>query len=446
LNDNTGAKFKDIISSGDFRIAWFLLAAVVIAVAVILIGGLAPIFAVIAIGLLLVVAALASTGVYIAVKKAKGSSLGDSELKGILASIDDVLVVYDEDFKIVFFNGAAEKLFGLSATAALGHVLSARDVEKDGWRILAQVVFPSLAPRVLIRTKEGDTPQIADVSFTDPELELRVTTIPVLDANKNPLAFMKIIRDRTALVAALRSKNEFITVASHQLRGPVTDINWALQALSAVTGLDDTNKMIVATASAASQNLLRRIEDLLNIAKMEDGQVGYNFEDADIVDYVGTLLADVLPAARKAGVKIYFDRPSEPMPHVQIDTKHLSLAVTNLLENAIRYNVENGEVTVKIDKMADKPFVVVSVKDTGIGIPPEAISKLFSKFYRAENAVKSQTEGSGLGLYIAKGIITAHGGQIWAESELNRGTTISFALPTDPSLVPRHEVSSEDFV
>jgi signal transduction histidine kinase len=432
--------------SSSFRVAWFLLAAVAVAIVIVLVGGLAPILAIVTTALLIVVAALASANIYIAAKMNRGASVGGSELKSILASIDDVLIVYDEDFKVVFFNGAAEKLFKLPASAALGHVLSARDVEKDGWRILVQVIFPSLAPRVLIRTKEGDTPQVADVSFTDPELELRVTTIPVLDAAGNPLAFMKIIRDRTALVAALRSKNEFITVASHQLRGPVTDINWALQSLSQVTELNETNKMIVDTALAASQNLLHRIEDLLNIAKMEDGQFGYNFEDADIVDYVGKMLADVLPAARKAGVKIYFDRPSEPMPHVNIDPKRLSLAVTNLLENAIRYNVENGEVTVKIDKMQDKPFVVVSVKDTGIGIPSEAISKLFSKFYRAENAVKSQTEGSGLGLYISKGIIVAHGGQIWAESELNRGTTISFALPTDSSLVPRHEVSSEDMV
>jgi signal transduction histidine kinase len=94
--------------------------------------------------------------------------------------------------------------------------------------------------------------------------------------------------------------------------------------------------------------------------------------------------------------------------------------------------------------MQDKPYVVVSVKDTGIGIPPEAVANLFKKFYRAENAVKHQTEGSGLGLYIAKGIIAAHGGQIWAESELNRGTTISFALPTDPNLVPKNEMGAED--
>ncbi len=436
-----------MVSSREFRVAWFLLAAAAAAIAAVFLGGAAIVWEAVAAGLVIVVAALAAASVYLGVKKNRGASLGDSELTGILTNIDDVLVVYDQDFKVVFFNGAAEKLFKLSANVALGHVLSARDVEKDGWRILAQVIFPSLAPRVIVRSKEGDVPQVADVSFTDPEIELRVTTIPVMDpVSRNPLVFMKIIRDRTALVAALRAKNEFITVASHQLRGPATDINWALQSLSSVAGLDDTNKMIVETAAAASQNLLRRIEDLLNIARMEDGQVGYQFEDADLVDYVGRMLADVLPAARKAGVKIYFDRPTEPMPHVQIDTKHLSLAVTNLLENAIRYNVENGEVTVKIDKMQDKPYIVVSVKDTGIGIPPEALGKLFTKFYRADNAVKSQTEGSGLGLYISKGIIAAHGGQIWAESELNRGTTISFALPTDPSLVPRHEVGTEDLL
>lgn len=441
-----GVDSKSIITSSGFRAVWFLWAAVVAVIAIVAWGGLGLIFTAGVAVLLILGTTFASTGIYLALKKGQGTNVGDNELKSILASIDDVLIVYDGDFKIILFNSFAEKLFRIPATSAIGHVLSARDVENDSWRVLAQVVFPSLAPRVVVRSKEGDTPQVANVSFTDPELELRVTTMPVLGDNGAPLAFMKIIRDRTMLVAALRSKNEFITVASHQLRGPVTDINWALQSLSQVAELNDTNKMIVSTAAAASQNLLRRIEDLLNIAKMEDGQFGYNFETTDIVDYMAKILADILPAARKAGVKIYFDRPTDPMPPVTIDVKRLSLVATNLLENAIRYNTENGEVTVKIDRVQDKPFVVISVKDTGIGVPPDAIGKLFTKFYRADNALKSQTEGSGLGLYIAKGIVLAHGGQIWAESELNRGTTISFTLPTDPNLVPKHEVSSEDFV
>ncbi len=161
------------------------------------------------------------------------------------------------------------------------------------------------------------------------------------------------------------------------------------------TGLSESNKLIVANALAASQGLLRRIEGLLNISKMEEGQFGYQFEETNIVDFVGKILADVLPAARKAGVKIYFDRPAGGLPRVMIDPNRLSLALTNILENAVRYNVENGEVIVKVDVMPGKPFLEVSVKDTGIGIPPEAIEKIFSKFYRADNAMKSPDRGVG---------------------------------------------------
>jgi two-component system phosphate regulon sensor histidine kinase PhoR len=396
-------------------------------------------------GLLLVVFALSAASVYRSARIDRDTSVERSELKSILGSIGDALIVYEADFRVIFFNPAAERIFKLDAKTVLGHVFSPRDVEREGWRTLIQIVFPSLAPRVIPRTKEGEYPQVVDISFTDPPLEFRVTTAPVTDEHGKSLAFMKIIRDRTSQILALRSKSEFVTVASHQLRGPVTDISWALQSLNNATGLDDTNRAIVTNALAASESLLRRIEDLLNIAKMEDGQFGYKFEDADISDFIAKALVEVLPAAQKAGIKIYFDRPAESLPHVFIDPKRLSLGITNLIENAIRYNVENGEVTVKVDKMQGKPFVVVSVKDTGIGIPPESMEKLFNKFYRADNAEKRQTEGSGLGLYITKGIVNAHGGQIWAESELNRGTTISFALPTDPNLVPKNEIGAEDF-
>ena len=201
-------------------------------------------------------------------------------------------------------------------------MLSPRDAEaQNGWRRLAQVIFPSLAPRVEPRSPEGELPQVTDVSFTDPELELRVSTAPITDAEGRNTAFVKIVRDRTAQISALRSKDEFITVASHQLRGPATDVNWALQSLVGAQELNDTDKMIVATAAAASQNLLSRIEDLLDIARMEDGRVGYAFESMDLVQYVNGVLAGVLPAARKAGIKIYFDRPSGDLPKVMIDTK-----------------------------------------------------------------------------------------------------------------------------
>lgn len=430
----------------EFQVAWILLAILAAAFVLDVTVFDSAILLVIEGGLLFIVFVLIVLTAYRAAATDRDTKIERSELKSILSTLDDALIVYDENFNAIFFNPSAERLFKLNAKTVIGHKFVPQDVERDGWRTLIQVIFPSLAPRVIARSKEGEYPQVLDVSFTNPQLEFRVTTAPIKDDNGTTLAFMKIVRDRTAQIAAMRSRSEFVSVASHQLRGPVTDINWALDSLARASELTDNDKLIVQNAAAASRGLLRRIEDLLNISKMEEGQFGYNFEDANILDFIGKILADILPAARKAGVKVYFDRPSAELPHVMIDPKRLSLVMVNLLENAIRYNVENGEIIVKADVLPGKPFVEVSVKDTGIGVPPEAMEKLFTKFYRADNALKAQTEGSGLGLYIVKTIVNAHGGEIWVESELNRGTTVNFTLPTDLNLIPKHEIGpSEDF-
>jgi signal transduction histidine kinase len=368
------------------------------------------------------------------------------ELVGILDSMPDALIAYDADFKVVRFNEVAQQLFKLAASKVVGHVLTPRDAADPEWQVLAQTIFSSLAPRVVQVSEEGKSPEIYDLSFTDQGLELRVTTVVVQDSAGKPFKFFKIVSDRSPLIAALRSKNEFITVASHQLRGPMTDISWALQSLRTETGLSDTGKLIVENALAAATGLVGRIEDLLSVAKMEEGQMGYDFEETDIVEFIGKVLAGVLPSAQTAGIKMYFDRPTVPVPHVMIDEKRLAIAVTNFLENAIRYNVANGEVIVRVEQVPGKPFVEVSVRDTGIGIPAEAIPNLFKKFFRAENAVASQTEGSGLGLYMAKGIVNGHGGEVWAESEVNRGTIMHFTLPTDRSLIPGREAGNRGFL
>lgn len=437
------SKFGDIISWSEFRVVWVILAVVIAAFVVDAIFLSAGFWVLIEAALLFIVLVLVIGSVYRVAATDRETKIERSELTAILESLDDAIVVYQEDFKVVFFNPAAERLFRLASRDVVGHILSPRDVENEGWRTMIQVIFPSLAPRVVSRSKEGEYPQIVDLSFPDPVIELRVTTAPLADERGSRIGFMKIIRNRTSLIEAVRAKSEFVTVASHQLRGPVTDVNWALQSLASATELSDTDKMVAQTALAASQGLLRRIEDLLNIAKMEEGEFGYAFEETDAVEFIAKVLSDVLPAAEKAGIKIYFDRPSTPIPHITIDPKRLSLAIVNLLENSIRYNVQNGEVIVKVDAVPNKPFIAISIKDTGIGIPPEDLPKLFNKFYRAENAIKSQTEGSGLGLYIAKGVVNSHGGEIWAESELNRGTTITITLPTDPNLIPKHETGGE---
>lgn len=369
---------------------------------------------------------------------ARQASVEGAEIREVLERLDDGLVVYSEDFKVEIFNEAAGKLFGVDPKDFIGRVISAKDAAERGAERLAQVIFPSLAPSMAVKTPPGSYPQVMDVSFENPELDIRVTTAPLHDAEGRVAGFVKVLRDRTREISVLRSKNEFITIASHQLRSPLTDLSWAIDSLKTESGLSDSGKTIVDSASAAAKELLETIEDLLNISRIEEGRFGYNFARADLVQFIEKILADAAPRARRATVNVYFEHP-ENAPDVFIDAQKLSMAVVNLLDNAIRYNVQNGRVTVQITPRIKEPFVEVSVKDTGIGIPPEQMEKVFTKFFRAENAMKAQTQGSGLGLYIARNIVQAHGGAMWGESELGRGTTFHFTLPTDQGLIPRHE-------
>ncbi len=376
-------------------------------------------------------------------KIAISAEVSEPELESILNNFGDALVIYDDNFQVLFFNNAGEKLFMINEGEIVGVTIRPEAVNDPRLRLMAQIVFPTLAPVMIPRSQAGAWPQIVDLSFSEPQLELRVTTSQLSQIPNKPARFLKVIQNRTHEVALLKTKSDFVSVASHQLKTPLTYIDWGLETLADDTTLSDGNKEIVSGALKASKLLSEIVESLLDIARIEEGRFGYKFEQADISDFLGQILERAMPEATRAGVRIYFEKPEVQLPKVFIDPHRLSLAISNLLDNGIRYNVKNGDVIVRAVQTDGKPFIEVSVKDTGIGIPPEEIKKLFTKFFRADNAIKSQTKGTGLGLYIAKNIIEAHGGQIRAESELNRGTTFYFTLPTDQSLVPQREVPME---
>ena len=369
------------------------------------------------------------------------TTLVDPEwLQEILFALEDGILVYDEKFRILFLNPAAERVFNLSKPDILGKEITPQDLGKTDRRIIVQVIFPSLAPVMVPRGEAGKYPQIVDLTFRDPALELRVVTVPVSGKDGGVAGFMKIIHDRTRELTLLRSKNEFITIASHQLRSPLTDINWALDTLLKDETLHEEERSIVKRALEAGIQLLSVTEDLLAIAKIEEGRFGYTYEPANLVEAVENVVASFLTRTRELGMKLYFDKPEGTLPPVMIDEKKMAIVLQNLLDNALRYNVPGGEVSVKIEALEGEPFLKVSVKDTGIGFSEDDGKNIFTKFFRGANAVKMATEGSGLGLYVTKNIIQAHGGKIWFQSESNRGSTFFFTLPTDPALIPRKEI------
>ncbi len=359
----------------------------------------------------------------------------------IINDLGDGVIAYDNNFVIQVFNQAAERIFGIGREQVAGQSFGPERAQELPFRLLAQTLFPSLAPLVVPLSEPGAFPQIVDLSFADPKRELRVSTNRIIGPKGESLGFLKLVRDKTREVELLRSKSEFITIAAHQLRTPLTTIHWVLEGLKGKEKLEAEDKELVVSGLMSSVKILKIVSDLLDVSKIEEGKFGYNLQEVNIIEFLSGILMNAGTTAKEYEVKLYFDRGKEQVINLLIDANRLGLAVSNLLDNAIKYNVKNGSVTVKVERLTGKPYIQISIKDTGIGVPSNVISKLFSKFFRAENAVKTETEGSGLGLYITKNIINRHGGAIWAESTIGRGTTFYFTLPVDPSLIPPKETA-----
>lgn len=370
-----------------------------------------------------------------------GAKAASQRTETIINDLNDGIIAYDNNFTIQTFNPAAERIFGVHREQVVGQSFGPERAQELPFRLLAQTIFPSLAPLVVELSEPGASPQVFDLSFTDPKRELRVSTNRVLGRAGQTLGFIKLVRDKTREVELLRSKSEFITIAAHQLRTPLTTIHWVFEGLKGKEKLEAEDKELVASGLSNSVRLLKIVNDLLDVSKIEEGKFGYDFKQVDIIDFLSGILTNAEAMAKKYGVRLYFDRGGEQALNLTIDATRLGLAVSNILDNAIKYNVKNGRVDVKLERLVGKPYLQVSIKDTGIGIPLEEIPKLFTKFFRAENAVKAETEGAGLGLYITKNIINRHGGVIWAESIINRGTTFYFTLPLDPRLIPPTETA-----
>ncbi|MCK9187262.1 MAG: ATP-binding protein [Candidatus Colwellbacteria bacterium] len=360
----------------------------------------------------------------------------------IVSNVSDGIIIYNKSFKVLIWNKEAENIFKIRKEDIIGEVISPEKMSDPSLKAVIQTIFPSLAPAVIKKSLPGEYPQLMDISFLEPNLELSVSTDKIFDKSGELIGFIKIIKNRTREVELLRSKSEFITVAAHQLRTPLTAVHWIFETFNKSDSIKGPDKELVSNGLTASVKLLKIVNDLLDVSKIEAGKFGYNFTQIDMGMFMDDLLENANILAKKFSVMLYFDRPKAPVI-IHGDPQKLGIAFSNLIDNAIKYNVENGQVIVKIEPYPNKPYIQISIKDTGIGITKEGLDKLFTKFFRGENVVKEQTEGSGLGLYITKNIILRHGGDISADSALGRGTTFYVVLPTDPALIPPKEISAE---
>lgn len=243
-----------------------------------------------------------------------------------------------------------------------------------------------------------------------------------------------------------KTKADFVTTVAHQLRTPLTKIKWSLQAV--INGdpgkINAEQKKILENGAGANNIMIKLVNDLIDIDRMGDTYMGYNFESVPLGGLIAKLVNGFSFVAKQKKIALEFFASAEPMPDAKVDPSKLELVLNNLIDNALGYTPAGGTIKVFLEKMGN--YAKVSVKDSGIGIPKEEAGNLFTRFFRAKNAVRVKTEGTGLGLYIAKNIIEAHGGKIWIESEEGKGATFFFTVPLDIDNAYINREKTKDFV
>jgi len=229
-------------------------------------------------------------------------------------------------------------------------------------------------------------------------------------------------------------KTQFVSVAAHQLRTPLTGIKWSLHALLSgrVDDLSNEQEKFVRDAFNATERVIKLVNDLLNVSRLEEGRFGFTFSLQSIVPIIKQVCERHQDTAEQKHISFSLNVDEAGIPEVYADEERIDIVFDNMVNNALKYTKPNGEVAVSV--FTKDGNVVVSVSDTGIGIPEKQKTHIFKRFFRARNAQLYHTNGTGLGLYLSKNIVEQHDGDMYLESEEMKGTTVYATIP-----IPREE-------
>jgi PAS domain S-box-containing protein len=329
----------------------------------------------------------------------------------ILANIADGIVAVDREGRVVLWNEAAEQITGIAAEDALG-------------RLPAEVLQGSL-------DSGSDTPsgdRLVSVVRGREEVWLSVTEAVMRDPAGAVSGRIFAFRDISADRLVEQMKSDFVSTVSHELRTPLTSIYGFAETLLRQDVLfgEDERRTFLNYIASESQRLTQIVDALLNVARLDTGDLQVHLAPTDVRELVDELVHGVQEAAAN-GHRFVLELPEEPLA-ANADREKLRQVFTILLDNALRYSPDGGTVTVGVERHDDT--VEVSVADEGIGIPQSDQDQIFRKFYRGTDAEsRAGAGGTGLGLFIARGLVTAMGGRIWVRSNEGEGSTFAFELP-----------------
>jgi PAS domain S-box-containing protein len=340
-----------------------------------------------------------------------------SKTVSLVESLSDGVVMFNNEGETVLKNPAFIKYTGLTAKEF---------VLDDFYKLFAGIDAGRMVNEALTL---GKVSHIHEAAVGEKFYEIFIT--PVKDNQAKIVGGAIILHDITHLKEVDKMKTEFVSVASHQLRTPLTAIKLftGMLARGEVGELNKEQKEYLDNIQQSIERMVRLVNDLLNVTRIESGKLRVEPQLLDVVSFIKNIIAEAKPLAEIKKQKILFKQGDAALPKVLLDQNLMRQVIHNLIINAIHYSPQDkGKIIISLDKK-DKDNFIISIKDNGIGISKEAKGRIFEKFYRADNAVKMLTAGTGLGLYVAQKIVESARGKIWFKSKKNKGSTFFVQMP-----------------
>lgn len=348
-----------------------------------------------------------------------------------LMEVTDPVIILDLKMEVAFVNNAAQFMSGIKRVDALGKKVDqfVRFYNKQNLEITSSEYIPRRNDPSAIKVFNMSEVKIISNINRQTFADLNVF-LPEQGESVN-VSCVILLQDKTQEKALEAMKLDFVSMAAHELRTPLTTIKGYISVFinENKDKLTPEQMMFVTRINTSTQQLSGLVENLLSVSRVERGAMNLHTQVLDWVRNVKQQVDTFEHRANEKRINLKYIEPATPIPQVQVDLVRINEVLNNMISNAINYTEPMGKIEVWVEKKDDS--VLTHVKDTGKGIPKEALPKLFSKFFRVQGGPAEQaSKGNGLGLYLSKAIVELHKGKIWAESEgEGKGSTFSFSLP-----------------
>jgi PAS domain S-box-containing protein len=361
---------------------------------------------------------------------------GKAYIENLVESAGDAIVSTDLDHRVLSWNSGAEVIYGYRKAEAIGRKLTLllppdreHELEEIRSKVLETGVMRNL--EVSRRKKDGTS------------IEVALTVSPIQEPAGRVAGFLHLAKDITdkkryevRLKELDTMKSDFVSSVSHELRTPLTAIKGSVDnMLDGLTGaLNEKQIRYLTRIKSNADRLSRLINDLLDLSRIEAGRIELKPARVEVAELARDITETLRPIAAEKFIELEIAPVNGPVT-AWADRDKITQVIMNLIGNALKFTPLRGKVTVKVERTADSN-VRVSIADTGPGIPRAEAAKIFDKFYQVPTAEKQKTRGTGLGLAISKSLVEMHGGKIWMDSEVGQGSTFSFTLPTEQTVIP----------